>query len=92
MTPCDFGDYFSLVADHEVMAMITERALEADEAKQWFADIIKGNQLHQDFGHFKITNAQTDEFIGYGKLNLDSQDSHQAELGYMLLPKFWGSG
>ena len=88
----DFDKYYELVRDERVMAMITERALPLSEAKEKFNLILKNNELKESFGNFKIIEASTNNFIGYGMLRIKEKDSTEAELGYMLLPDFWGKG
>lgn len=89
--PEDFPDYFRLVGDAQVMAMITERALPEDEARADFENLLANNALHPDFGQFKVLDTQG-RFLGLGKLALQATDSRHAELGYMLLPEHWGKG
>lgn len=91
-TQADFADYFRLVGDEQVMAMITERAIPREEAKTDFEKLLKNNAMHPDFGCFKILNKENNAFIGLAKLELASPDGTEAELGYMLLPEFWGKG
>ena len=88
----DFGNYYQLVSSVEVMELITERAIPYDEAKSNFDKIIQDNDSHSIFGVYKITNDLTNEFIGLAKLTINSTDSNEAELGYMLLPEYWGKG
>lgn len=88
----DFDAYYRLVGNDQVMAMITERALSKQEAATEFESMLLQNCIHEKFGHFKITDSDTGEFVGYGKLNLEHIGNHQAEIGYMLLPEFWGKG
>ncbi|WP_312102844.1 GNAT family N-acetyltransferase [Acinetobacter venetianus] len=88
----DFDDYFQLVGNEEVMAMITERAIPTEEAERDFQLLLANNQLHPNFGHFKILDANTNEYIGLAKLEIKSLSDREAELGYMLLPSFWGKG
>lgn len=87
----DFADYFRLVGNADVMAMITERALPETEAREEFAQLLANNALHPDFGQFKVLDARG-AFMGLGKLALPQADSREAELGYMLLPEYWGKG
>lgn len=91
-TKKDFEYYFELVSDVNVMEMITERALENEEAKSDFNKIIINNQLDEILGSFKIIGKETDEFLGFAKLEIESKDSNTAELGYMVLPEHWGKG
>lgn len=91
-TPNDFHEYFRLVSDEKVMEMITERIIPLDEARRDFEQLIKNNKLDPSFGNFKIVHAVTDEFIGLAKLEIKEGVDDQAELGYMILPPYWGRG
>lgn len=91
-TENDFTHYFKLVNDEKVMQMITERALETEEAKSDFDKLIENNELSENFGSFKILDNETKEFIGLAKLEIKSKGDQEAELGYMILPKLWGKG
>jgi len=91
-TENDFPNYFQLVNDEKVMEMITERALGLEEAKKDFEKIIENNQLDKNFGSYKILNIETNEFLGFAKLEIENKESHEAEIGYMILPKYWGKG
>ncbi len=88
----DFQNYFKLVNDEKVMEMITERSLELEEAKKDFEKIIENNNLDEYFGSYKILNIETREFLGFAKLEIKSKESNEAEIGYMILPKYWGKG
>lgn len=91
-TENDFTHYLKLVNDEKVMQMITERALETEEAKSDFDKLIENNELSENFGSFKILDNETKEFIGLAKLEIKSKGDQEAELGYMILPKLWGKG
>ncbi|WP_306568331.1 GNAT family N-acetyltransferase [Flavobacterium lindanitolerans] len=91
-TENDFSHYFELVNNEKVMEMITERAIEKDEAKTDFDKLIQNNKLNKNFGNFKIIDNKTNEFIGLAKLEIKTEDEKEAELGYMILPKHWGKG
>lgn len=88
----DFEDYFSLVANEKVMAMVTERAIPLEEARNDFKLLLCKNEKHEEFGIFKVLETATNNFIGLGKLEINENDFSEAELGYLLLPKFWGKG
>lgn len=90
--PQDFADYFRLVSNPEVMAMITERAIPADEAQRDYEKLLADNALHPELGHFRIFNTQDRSFIGLGKLAVETAEADQAELGYILSPEYWGKG
>ena len=91
-TKSDFSNYFKLVNNEKVMEMITERAIELEEAKKDFEKLIENNRLTPSFGNFKILNEDTNEFLGLAKLKITEANTTEAELGYMLLPKYWGKG
>ncbi|MFT3691214.1 GNAT family N-acetyltransferase [Paenirhodobacter sp.] len=88
----DFDDYLRLVSNPEVMAMITERAIPADEARRDYEKLLAENALHPDLGHFRVLDASDGSFIGLGKLAVETAEADQAELGYILAPEYWGKG
>lgn len=88
----DFLAYFRVVSNKKVMEKITERTIPLEEAKGDFQKLIENNKLDPSFGSFKILDAFSGEFIGLAKLEIDEENSDQAELGYMLLPEYWGKG
>lgn len=91
-TSSDFPLFFQLVGDERVMAMITERAFGREEAIREFEIRLEKNKLHNSFGFFKILNTADNSFVGFAKLELENIDDDEVEIGYMLLPAFWGMG
>ncbi|MNC25992.1 Acetyltransferase (GNAT) family protein [compost metagenome] len=91
-TDLDFAVYFELVKNIKVMQMITERALTLEEAHTEFAKILSKNAYNVALGNYKILDTQTNDFMGLAKLELDQPTATTAELGYMLLPEYWGKG
>lgn len=87
-----FSDYFKLVSNIDVMAMITERAVPCDEASHDFKLILDDNARYSDLGYYRITDDQNGNFIGLAKLASVADQPKTAELGYMLLPEYWGRG
>ncbi|WP_447769623.1 GNAT family N-acetyltransferase [Sphingobacterium faecium] len=88
----EFNEYFQLVSDASVMEMITERAIPMDEARIDFEQLMENNKLNDNFGHFKILTVSSNEFVGLAKLVLNEENKVEAELGYMILPLYWGKG
>ncbi|MEH7237723.1 GNAT family N-acetyltransferase [Bacillus sp. JJ1562] len=88
----DFNDYFRLVSNESVMAMITERSLPMEEAITNFQKILQRNEKFEQFGTYKVYNNETNEFIGLGSLILNEGNLEEAELGYMIHPEHWGKG
>jgi RimJ/RimL family protein N-acetyltransferase len=90
-TANDFNPYFKLVSNYEVMKMITEKGLTQEEALKDFNKIIEANSLHPILGTYKVFNLAND-FVGLAKLEIKDIKDTEAELGYMLLPNYWGMG
>lgn len=90
-TTNDFNSYFKLVSNYEVMKMITEKVLTQEEALRDFNKIIETNSIHPILGTYKVFNLAND-FIGLAKLEIREIKDTEAELGYMLLPNYWGMG
>ncbi|MCP1224674.1 GNAT family N-acetyltransferase [Sebaldella sp. S0638] len=88
----DFQEYFMLVSNADIMAMITGRALQREEAEKRFEKLLCGNKEHESFGSFMVFEKETGDFIGYGKMVLDIENKTEAETGYMLFPEYWGKG
>lgn len=86
----DFKDYFSLVSDEKVMEKITERSIPLEEAQLNFRQLLKRNQKYEQFGSYKIYDISTNEYIGLGHLSLNEEINGEAEIGYMILPQYWG--
>ena len=88
----DFDKYYELVGNENVMAMITERAISREAAIKDFEVLLTKNRRHKFFGSFKVFELTNNHFIGLAKLEINENNREEAELGYMLLPEFWGKG
>lgn len=88
----DLKDYFKLVSSEQVMAQITERAIPLKEAQVNYQKLLKRNENYENFGSYKVFDSVTGEYIGLGHLTLNENETEQAEIGYMLLPEYWGKG
>lgn len=87
-----FSEYFKLVSNIDVMAMITERAIPYNEACRDFKEILDDNARLLESGYYRIADNKHGNFIGLAKLAPVSDQPLAAELGYMLLPEYWGRG
>lgn len=88
----DFELYYLLVGNEQVMQMITERALLLSEATERYDIVLRKNELHPVLGYYKITEKASGIFIGLAKMEILTNDASETELGYMLLPEYWGKG
>lgn len=86
----DVEPYRQLVSNPQVMTYITGRPLTEKETVQRFAAMLERNQQHPLLGTYKALWESTNEFIGSG--NITGKMDGSAELGYMLLPAYWGQG
>jgi RimJ/RimL family protein N-acetyltransferase len=88
----DFDAYFHMLGNHEVMAMITERALTREEARKKFIYALQNNEIHVSYGTFKVFEASSQDLLGFAKLEIKKGKGNEAELGYLVKPEFWGKG
>ncbi|MBM7644077.1 RimJ/RimL family protein N-acetyltransferase [Scopulibacillus daqui] len=88
----DFKDYFRLVSNEHVMAQITERAIPLEEAQVNYQKLLEHNKKHELYGSYKVFDSVTGEFIGLGHITLNENKIEEAEIGYMILPEYWGKG
>lgn len=88
----DFTLHYLLVSNEKVMKMVSGKIMNPEEARDKFDKILQANRLHPELGYFKITKTLNEEFIGVAKIELKEKISNEAELGYLILPEFWGKG
>ncbi len=86
----DFDDYFHLVSNAEVMKMITGHPLSEKDAAERFEKIQLVHKENNEIGYYKLSSLLDGSFVGLGKLVMVG--ANEAEIGYVLLPEFWGKG
>ena len=86
----NFQDYYDLVSKDEVMRYTTGKAYTLEKAKIRFQKMLKINEEFPEIGVFSVRVVETNEFIGISKITFIKDG--EAELGYSMLPKFWGVG
>ena len=72
------------------MRLITGRAYNKSEATARFEEVININSNNIETGYFKVILKSTGEPVGIAKIILTKDD--EAEIGYVILPDFWGKG
>lgn len=87
-TADDYADYARVLQNPHVMENITGCAIAESEIQRAFGAVLNANQASQTFGFFRIL--VEGEYAGYAKFKRETADS--VELGYFLLPEFWGKG
>jgi len=88
LLPQNFESFFTLTGNEKVMA----RALSNEEARKKFNYFLENNELHKSYGSFKVLEVLSSKLMGFAKLETTKEKPEEAELGYMLLPEFWGNG
>lgn len=86
----DFQLYSRLVMNEAVMRYITGKALNAEEAEIRFYKAVDATLKNPEAGFFIVRSKKDEKLIGVAKLV--GIETNQAELGYMLLPEYWGNG
>ena len=89
-SPDDWEDYRRIFTNQQVMEFITGRALTHKEAQKRFSEILKINDDNPDIGYFRANRLADRKFVGTAKLVFTEKNS--SEVGYTLLPEFWGLG
>ncbi|MEK6480566.1 GNAT family N-acetyltransferase [Catalinimonas sp. 4WD22] len=89
-THAEFPAYASWYMNEEVMKYITGRALKLEETKVRFAKAMETNEKYHEVGLFSVKNKDNLTFVGIAKLVY--MDELKAEIGYGMLPEFWGKG
>ena len=68
-----------------------EKTLE-ENAREWIEMQFKRYEENR-YGHHALVNNESGEFIGMcGLLTQTIEDKEEVEIGYSLLPKYWGLG
>lgn len=91
-TTMDFDYYFQMVNDEKVMEMITGKPLDYTEAREDFKNLLKINAISPNFGTFKIIDKTKGCLVGLAKLEITESKTEIAELGYIIIPEYWGKG
>lgn len=87
------GEYLlfaQVLKNPAVMQNITGKPICENEIKKAWERVLKTNEQNNDFGFYKII--KNGQYVGYGKLSLETDvlDGPCSEMGYFLLPEFWG--
>ncbi|MDX1478546.1 MAG: GNAT family N-acetyltransferase [Saprospiraceae bacterium] len=85
----DFEPYKRWYTDEQVMQLITGRPLTFEEVDTRFAAALKTNRNYPDLGWYRA-DLPDEGFAGIVKLT--PAGPFTAEVGYGLLPAFWGVG
>ena len=85
-----FEDYFRLVSRQDVMLHISGDGLAPEAARQRFERALRADRQQIDMGFVAVYEEHSGSFVGLGKI-VPFEDGF-TEIGYALLPDFWGKG
>lgn len=89
-TPDHFEDYFRLVSQQDVMVYISGTGLDVEGARKRFERSLRADGQQSDMGFVAVYEQATDLYVGLGKIV--PFEAGFTEIGYALLPEFWGKG
>lgn len=89
-TPDHFEDYFRLVSRQDVMLHISGDGLDLRGAQRRFQISLRADRQQTDMGFVAVYEKKSGSYVGLGKI-VPFEDGF-TEIGYALLPEFWGKG
>jgi [ribosomal protein S5]-alanine N-acetyltransferase len=89
-TPDHFEDYYRLVSQQDVMVYISGSGLDVEGARKRFERSLRADGQQSDMGFVAVYENATNMYVGLGKI-VPFEDGF-TEIGYALLPEFWGKG
>jgi [ribosomal protein S5]-alanine N-acetyltransferase len=85
-----FEDYFRLVSQPDVMLHISGDGLDLAGAKRRFEISLRADRQQSNMGFVAVYEQDQGSYVGLGKI-VPFEDGF-TEIGYALLPEFWGKG
>ena len=74
------------------MRMITGKPQTREEARAKFNSLLENQEWKASLGSFMVFQRESADLMGFAKLEIKGDKQTEAELGYVLLPEFWGLG
>ncbi|WP_166246439.1 GNAT family N-acetyltransferase [Paenibacillus turpanensis] len=93
----DFELLYSVFSNEEIMEYaLMDKVNSEKEFTPYFDKILKNNSTIENRSLFEyaVFSNSSREFIGFADIEIISKNLHggNAEIGYFLLPQFWGNG
>lgn len=92
----DFELLYSLFSDEQVMRYVLFDAYKSKDAfRPFFESIIQNNRCADERrGYEYAVFTQDDQFVGIGVIEIEIKNAYGGcgEIGYLLMPSFWGKG
>lgn len=86
----EYALYHALSSNEKVMQYIRGRPLTASETLQRFKKILALNKKYVRPGVFAVRSLDTKDFVGLAKATVFAKG--EIEIGYALMPAYWGNG
>lgn len=88
----DLNDFANIVADKEVMRFSVSGQLNKEQAKVYLERILDHYHQH-GYGLWALIHNEHQHLIGFsGLINQQIDNELKVELGYRLIPSYWGQG
>ncbi|MBN8571514.1 MAG: GNAT family N-acetyltransferase [Ignavibacteria bacterium] len=99
-TDSHFQEYKLQAMNEEVMKYINGKPCTEEEAKEKWQKIMTANSMDDIFGYFSVRRNEDNDVIGLAKLLYygsekgltKGKETGTVEVGYSLMPEFWGKG
>lgn len=93
----DFEQFYSVFSNQQVMRYaLREVSRNPEDKRSYFDEILCHNQTKEGRGgyEFAVLLASTGAFVGFADVEVTLQNDHGGcgEIGYFLLPDYWGKG
>ncbi len=95
-TPNDYQDFRKLEVEPDVVKYISGEIGTEEKIREVFERLLSISDKHEHLGFCRILNKHDSSFMGLSKItayeNKLNPEVIQAEIGYSLLPHYWGKG
>lgn len=95
-TSADYKDFRKLEIEPQVVKYISGEVGTEEKIKEVFERLLGISDKHDHLGFCRVLNKSDNTFMGLSKItaheNKVNPEILQAEIGYSLLPEFWGKG
>lgn len=92
VTQAEKENYMSWYTDDTVMQYITGKGLTKEQADARFEKTLATNAANPNMGFYTANHRESGGFVGIAKFTYLNEEQTQAEVGYGMMPGYWGQG
>ena len=92
VTQAEKEHYMLWYTNDEVMQHITGKGLTTFEAEARFAKSLEINERFPNMGFYTAKHRETGAFVGIAKFTYLDEKQTEVEVGYGMMPEYWGQG